>query len=31
MKMSQALNWTNAFLLVAALVLTEIFMVMRRV
>jgi len=29
MKMSQALNWTNAFLLVAALVLAEIFMVMR--
>lgn len=29
MKMSQALNWTNAFLLVAALVLAEIFMVVR--
>ena len=29
MKISQALNWTNAFLLVAALVLTEIFMVVR--
>jgi len=31
MKMSQALNWTNALLLVAALVLTEIFMVVRSV
>jgi len=29
MKLSQALNWTNAFLLVAALVLAEIFMVVR--
>ena len=29
MKMSQALNWTNAFLLVTALVLAEIFMVVR--
>lgn len=29
MKISQALNWTNAFLLVAALVLAEIFMVLR--
>ena len=29
MKMSQALNWTNTFLLVAALVLAEIFMVVR--
>jgi len=29
MKMSQALNWTNAFLLVAALVLAEIFMMVR--
>ena len=29
MKMSQALNWTNAFLLVAALVLAEIFMLLR--
>jgi len=31
MKMSQALNWTNAFLLVAALVLAEIFMMIRSV
>ncbi len=30
MKMSQALSWTNAFLLVAALMLAEIFMVIRR-
>lgn len=29
MRMSQALNWTNAFLLIAALVLAEIFMVVR--
>lgn len=29
MKMSQALNWTNALLLTAALVLAEIFMVVR--
>jgi len=29
MKIGQALNWTNAFLLVAALVLAEIFMLVR--
>ncbi len=29
MKMNQALNWINAFLLVAALLLAEIFMVVR--
>lgn len=29
MKMSQALNWTNVFLLTAALALAEIFMIVR--